>query len=184
MNTTTKLIAIAAVSTLFACAPQPEAHLYDAEAAAEALPDFAEDTPAYLQSEIGDRVHFAVDQSTLSGEARSTLVAQARWMTTYPRFSAVIEGHADERGTREYNLALGARRASAVRDFLVSHGVADSRLETVTYGKERPVALCASESCYADNRRSVTVVNAGGAGPDVIGADTGGLETASFDVSG
>lgn len=118
-------------------------------------------SPAYFQQAVGDRVLFAVDQSTLTDEARTTLAEQARWLTQNGAYTATIEGHADEQGTREYNLALGARRASAVRDFLVDRGVADSRLTTVTYGKERPLEICSNERCYAQNRRAVTVLSAG-----------------------
>ncbi|PRY95638.1 peptidoglycan-associated lipoprotein [Hasllibacter halocynthiae] len=118
---------------------------------------------AYFQQTVGDRVLFAVDQSTLSGEARTALTRQARWLQQNPGFTAVIEGHADEQGTREYNLALGARRAAAAQEFLVSQGIASSRLRTVTYGKERPLEICSSEACYAQNRRAVTVL-AGGVG--------------------
>jgi peptidoglycan-associated lipoprotein len=121
----------------------------------------APDTPAYFSQAIGDRVLFAVDQSTLSPEARSVLEGQARWLTDNPEYSAIIEGHADEQGTREYNLALGARRASSVQEFLVSRGVAPGRLRTLTYGKERPIEICSVEACYAQNRRAVTVVAAG-----------------------
>lgn len=120
-------------------------------------------SPAYFQQTVGDRVLFAVDQSTLSPEARTALVRQAQWLTQNPGFTAVIEGHADEQGTREYNLALGARRAAAAQEFLVSQGIAPSRLRTVTYGKERPIEICSSEACYAQNRRAVTVL-AGGVG--------------------
>ncbi len=118
-------------------------------------------SPAYFSQTVGDRVLFAVDQSTLSDQARSTLTAQAQWLQTNGTYSAIIEGHADEQGTREYNLALGARRAAAARDFLVSQGIADSRLRTVTFGKERPIEVCSSEECYAKNRRAVTVISAG-----------------------
>jgi len=117
---------------------------------------------AYFQQSIGDRVLFAVDQSLLSEQARQILAAQAVWLTSNGEFSAIIEGHADEQGTREYNLALGARRANAVVEFLVSQGVAAGRLQSVTFGKERPIAICSDESCYAQNRRAVTVVAAGG----------------------
>jgi len=117
---------------------------------------------AYFTQSVGDRVLFAVDQSTLSAAARTTLDEQARWLSSNPEFDAVIEGHADEQGTREYNLALGARRASAVRDYLVAQGVASGRLRTVSYGKERPLELCSTEECYAQNRRAVTVLSAGG----------------------
>ena len=121
----------------------------------------APNTVAYFNETVGDRVFFAVDQSTLSDSARATLTAQARWLMDNPEYTAIIEGHTDERGTREYNLALGARRASAAREFLVAQGVAGNRLRTVSYGKERPIALCSDESCYSQNRRAVTVVNAG-----------------------
>ncbi len=117
---------------------------------------------AYFHQSIGDRVLFAVDQSLLSEQARQILAAQAVWLTSNGEFSAIIEGHADEQGTREYNLALGARRANAVVEFLVSQGVAAGRLQSVTFGKERPIAICSDESCYTQNRRAVTVVAAGG----------------------
>ena len=116
---------------------------------------------AYFQQTIGDRVLFAVDTSTLTPAGRATLTGQAKWLTDNPEFAAIIEGHADEQGTRAYNLALGARRANAVSEFLISQGVAGSRLRTVTYGKERPIAVCSEESCYAQNRRAVTVISAG-----------------------
>lgn len=121
-------------------------------------------SPAYFQQAVGDRVLFAVDESTLNATARATLTEQARWLQANRAFTAVIEGHADEQGTREYNLALGARRASAVQEFLLSQGVAGSRLRTVTYGKERPIEVCSTETCYAQNRRAVTVLATGGAG--------------------
>lgn len=119
-------------------------------------------SPAYFAQTLGDRVFFAVDQSTLSPEATATLNAQAQWLNNQGRnFAIIIEGHADEQGTREYNLALGARRASAVQDYLISQGVQASRLRTVSYGKERPIEVCSIESCYAKNRRAVTVLSAG-----------------------
>lgn len=120
-------------------------------------------SPTYFVETIGDRVFFATDQSTLSPEAMATLDGQARWLMENPEYDAVIEGHTDERGTREYNLALGARRAAAVRDYLVAQGVAARRLKTVSYGKERPVALCSAERCWAQNRRAVTVLTPAGA---------------------
>lgn len=115
---------------------------------------------AYFQQAIGDRVLFAVDQSTLSNEAQATLDRQAQWLTSNPEYDAIIEGHADERGTREYNLALGARRANAAQEYLVSRGVAGNRIEVVSYGKERPLEICSDESCYRQNRRAVTVLTA------------------------
>ncbi len=118
-------------------------------------------SPAYFSQTVGDRVLFAVDQSTLSPEARMILTGQAQWLASHPQYTAIIEGHADEQGTREYNLALGARRASAVQEFLISQGVAPNRLRTVSYGKERPLQVCSEESCYAQNRRAVTVISVG-----------------------
>ena len=119
-------------------------------------------SPAYFNQTIGDRVLFAVDQSTLSPEAQSVLRGQAAWLVNNTGYTAISEGHADEQGTREYNLALGARRASAVQDFLIAQGVAPNRLRTVSYGKERPLAVCSDETCYSQNRRAVTVLSAGG----------------------
>jgi peptidoglycan-associated lipoprotein len=113
---------------------------------------------AFFQSAVGDRVLFPVDQHTLTAAAQTALAAQATWLTTNAGFSAIVEGHADEQGTREYNLALGARRATAARDYLVSRGVAPNRLQTVTFGKERPIEICSDEACYANNRRAVTVL--------------------------
>src|SRR5690606_16203522 len=99
--------------------------------------------------------------STLSPEGRVILANQAGWLNQNQGFSAVIEGHADEQGTREYNLALGARRANSVQEYLISQGVPPGRLRTVSYGKERPLAICSTEECYSKNRRAVTVVSPG-----------------------
>ncbi|MEM1432364.1 MAG: OmpA family protein [Pseudomonadota bacterium] len=122
-------------------------------------------SPAYFRDTIGDRVLFEVDQHTLTDIGRNTLAAQARWLSDNPEFAAVIEGHADEQGTREYNLALSARRANSVQEYLVAQGVAGTRLQTRPLGKERPVAVCSDESCYSQNRRAVTVLQGGsGAG--------------------
>lgn len=114
---------------------------------------------AYFQQAVGDRVLFAVDTATISSAGQATLAAQAGWLNTNADYIAVIEGHADEQGTREYNLALGARRASAVREYLISRGVAGNRLKTVSFGKERPIEVCSTESCYSKNRRAVTVLS-------------------------
>jgi peptidoglycan-associated lipoprotein len=111
---------------------------------------------------VGDRVFFANDSTDLSSEARSTLDRQAAWLRQYNRYTVTLEGHADERGTREYNLALSARRAAVTRDYLASRGVDGGRIRTVSYGKERPVAVCNEESCWNQNRRAVTVLNAAG----------------------
>ena len=112
----------------------------------------------YLVQNVGDRVFFQTDQSNLDGSARATLRNQAQWLSQNSSVKLIIEGHADERGTREYNLALGARRANAVRDFLISEGVNGSRLQTISYGKERPVSLCSEEACWSKNRRSVATI--------------------------
>ncbi len=118
-------------------------------------------SPAYFNQTIGDRVLFAVDQSTLSAEGRTILNGQAQWLLTNTEYAALIEGHADEQGTREYNLALGARRAAAVQEYLISQGVPANRLRTISYGKERPLEICSDETCYSQNRRAVTVISVG-----------------------
>ena len=116
---------------------------------------------AYFNETIGDTVLFDVDQSTLNSAAIALLDAQAEWLINNPRNSVIVEGHADEQGTREYNLALGARRAAAVQTYLVSRGLTDGRLRTITYGKERPLEICSDEECWSKNRRSVTSVSGG-----------------------
>jgi len=116
---------------------------------------------AYFNSAVGDRVLFAVNQSTLSPEARQVLTAQASWLIDNRDYTIVIEGHADEQGTREYNIGLSAKRASAVQQFLVQNGVSGGRISTVPYGKERPIEICSQEACYSKNRRAVTVLQAG-----------------------
>lgn len=127
------------------------------------IPGSANDpaSTAYFQQAVGDRVLFLVDQSNLTPEGQATLDGQAAWLNTNTDYQAVIEGHADEQGTREYNLALGARRANAAREYLISRGIATSRLRVVSYGKERPIEVCSSEACYAKNRRAVTVLAGG-----------------------
>jgi peptidoglycan-associated lipoprotein len=109
---------------------------------------------------VGDRVFFESDQTDLTPQAIATLEKQVQWLQAYPRYSFTIEGHADERGTREYNIALGARRAQSVRTFMASKGIDASRMRTISYGKERPVAVCNDISCWSQNRRAVTVLNA------------------------
>ncbi len=111
---------------------------------------------------VGDRVFFETDSTELTAQSRQTLDRQAQWLSQYSRYSFTIEGHADERGTREYNIALGARRATATRDYLISRGVAANRMRTISYGKERPVAVCNDISCWSQNRRAVTVLNNAG----------------------
>ena len=109
---------------------------------------------------VGDRVFFESDQTDLTQQAIATLEKQAQWLQSYPRYSFTIEGHADERGTREYNIALGARRAQSVRTYMTSRGIDPSRMRTISYGKERPVAVCNDISCWSQNRRAVTVLSA------------------------
>jgi peptidoglycan-associated lipoprotein len=107
---------------------------------------------------IGDRVFFETDSTDLTPTATGTLDKQAQWLGQYPRYAITIEGHADERGTREYNFALGARRAQVARDYLAARGVNAGRIKTISYGKERPVAVCDDISCWSQNRRAVTVL--------------------------
>ncbi len=118
----------------------------------------APNSVAYFNQVVGDRVFFATDQHNLDSAAQTTLQGQAQWLQSNPNTNVTIEGHADERGTRQYNLALGARRANSVRRYLVSQGVDANRLRAVTFGKERPVELCSNESCWSANRRGVSVV--------------------------
>ncbi len=108
---------------------------------------------------VGDLVYFSSDSSDLTPEAQGTLQKQAQWLKQYAQYTITIEGHADERGTREYNIALGARRATSVRNFLAQNGINAARLRTISYGKERPVAVCDDISCWSQNRRAQTVLN-------------------------
>lgn len=117
----------------------------------------------FFATSIGDRVLFPVNEATLTTAAKVVLDAQVAWLNEYPERTIVIEGHADEQGTREYNLALGARRAAAVRNYMVAAGLLETRLSIISYGKERPLEVCSTEACWSKNRRAVTVV-AGGIG--------------------
>ena len=145
--------AIALAVVMAACSSQQEA-------AAPATTTVTPGSVADFRQNVGDRVFFESDSTELSQQAVGTLEKQAQWLRTYPQYSFLIEGHADERGTREYNIALGARRAQAVREYLVSRGVQGQRMRTISYGKERPVAVCNDISCWSQNRRAVTVLNA------------------------
>ncbi len=116
---------------------------------------------AHFQQRIGDRVFFTTDSSSLSEDGRATLNAQARWLSANPQFAILIEGHADERGTREYNVSLGERRANTVMQYLIAQGISAGRMRTVSYGKERPVEACPEQRCWDINRRAVTVVSGG-----------------------
>jgi peptidoglycan-associated lipoprotein len=144
--------------SLAACANNPN-QMAGANAglgAGNAAPGSAQD----FVVNVGDRVFFESDSSELTQQSIATLDKQAQWLGRYNRYAFTVEGHADERGTREYNIALGARRAQAVRDYLTSRGVESNRMRTISYGKERPVAVCNDISCWSQNRRSVTVLNA------------------------
>lgn len=151
--------AVAAVLVLSACAQNPTGPA-GAGIGASTVPGAA--TPGSAQEfqvSVGDRVFFDTDSAELTAQARATLDRQAQWLQLYPSVTVLIEGHADERGTREYNLALGARRATAARNYLISRGVGESRMTTISYGKERPVAVCDDITCWSQNRRAVTVVS-------------------------
>ena len=115
------------------------------------------DTVEYLADGVPDRVFFATNESILTTASRETLRAQAAWLRKNPNINVVLEGHADERGTREYNLALGERRANAVKDYLMTYGISGSRLSVISYGKERPVNSGSTPLAWSQNRRSVTV---------------------------
>jgi len=130
--------------------------------AGQALGSAPPGSPQEFVVSVGDRVFFESDQSGLTSQAQATLDKQAQWLQNYNRYTFTIEGHADERGTREYNIALGARRAQSVRDYLVSRGIDANRMRTISYGKERPVAVCNDISCWSQNRRAVTVLNSTG----------------------
>ena len=130
----------------------------------DATPEFgniSETSIEYFTESVGDTILFEVNKSSLQPQTIETLQAQAQWLQQNSLVPITIEGHADEQGTREYNLALGARRATAVRNYLVSQGIPESRLSIVTYGKERPIEVCSMEKCWSQNRRSVTVVSGG-----------------------
>ena len=137
--------------------PPPTGYSTPPAAASTIVPGSAED----LRVNVGDTVHFEYNAYDIMEGDKSTLQRQAAWLAKYPSVRITIEGNCDERGTREYNLALGARRANAVKEYLVSLGVSGARVETISYGKERPMCTESSESCYAQNRRGVTTISGG-----------------------
>ena len=145
--------AIAVALSMAACANTPN----QTGLAGAAVPGSQQD----FVVNVGDRVFFETDQTDLTPQGRATLDKQVQWLTRYGQYAFTIEGHADERGTREYNIALGARRAQSVRSYLASRGIDPNRMRTISYGKERPVAVCNDISCWSQNRRAVTVLNAG-----------------------
>jgi peptidoglycan-associated lipoprotein len=148
------LVAALAIS---ACAKNPAQDAAAVAASGRAAPGSAQD----FAVNVGDRVFFDTDSSELSSTAQATLAKQAAWLQQYARYNVTIEGHADERGTREYNFALGARRAENTKEYLIARGIPASRIRTISYGKERPVATCNDISCWSQNRRAVTVLTGG-----------------------
>jgi peptidoglycan-associated lipoprotein len=149
--------AVAAALLLSACTntPKPESDFATSSRNAPATPGSTRD----FAVNVGDIVYFSTDSTDLTPEAQQTLANQARWLQQYSQYTITIEGHADERGTREYNIALGAKRATAVRNYLAQHGINGQRIRTISYGKERPVAVCNDISCWSQNRRAQTVLN-------------------------
>lgn len=172
------LSVIAAVALLAACSSQPEegagmdgagmggagmgagagAGMGTGAGAGMGTGQYAPGSVEEFRQVVGDRVFFGTDEYALNGESQTTLRRQAQWLQQYPQANILVEGHADERGTREYNLALGERRAASIRDYLVAQGVSPARVNVVSYGKERPVCAEASSTCWAENRRGVTVL--------------------------
>jgi len=165
-RTTTKLILLAALVATAGCASkrpkilppsageQPAGPVDNGNAGA-IVPGSAED---FKRSVMSDTIHFALDQYDIDATSRSILDSQSAWLMKWPDRRITIEGHADERGTREYNLALGDRRANAAKNYLAARGVDASRINTISYGKERPIALGSDEASWAQNRRAVTIV--------------------------
>ncbi len=168
MHFLTKLGVVGLVAATAACT-NPDRFSSDANSGANSNAQNADqnalagandpNSPQFFNQTIGDRVLFAVDTSTLTDQGKTILDGQARWLLTNADYLAIIEGHADEQGTREYNIGLGFRRANAVREYLVAKGVPANRLRVTSYGKERPIQVCSQESCYAQNRRAVTVIS-------------------------
>ncbi|HZP21287.1 MAG TPA: peptidoglycan-associated lipoprotein Pal [Bauldia sp.] len=150
---------IAAALLVAACAKGPGG---PGSSASLSLTSAAPGTGQDFVVNVGDRVFFETDSSDFTPTAIATLNKQVAWLSQYPRYSFTIEGHADERGTREYNIALGARRAAAVREYFIAHGVNAGRMRTISYGKERPVAVCNDISCWSQNRRAVIVLDNAG----------------------
>ena len=157
--------AVAAVLLLAGCTtkppaaaePPPPAMSNPMTTQSNIVPGSAED----LRVNVGDTVHFEYNRSDVTDEDRGTLQRQSAWLQKYPQVRVTIEGHCDERGTREYNIALGARRANAVKEYLVSLGVSSARVDTISYGKERPICTQSDETCWAQNRRGVTTITSG-----------------------
>jgi peptidoglycan-associated lipoprotein len=160
-----KLAAIAFAIVVAGCAtkpaPTPPPPPPPAAVPAPVAPSIAPGSAEDLRVNVGDTVHFDYDKYAVLDADKATLQRQAAWLGKYPNVKVTVEGNADERGTREYNIALGARRANAVKEYLVSLGVSAARVDTVSYGKEKPICSESSESCWAQNRRGVTVIASG-----------------------
>ncbi len=156
--TKTLLAALAAAGLLVACSNTDESANTAGAGAGSGSGTVRPGSQEDLVANIGDRVLFDTDRSSIRADQRSVLERQSRWMGQFPQVQVMVEGHADERGTREYNLALAQRRANSARDVLVAGGVAGTRIQTISYGKDRPDALGSSEDAWARNRRAVTVV--------------------------
>src|SRR5579883_3239662 len=167
-SSTLKFAALSAALLLAACThkeeaantappPAPPPPPPQQQVTSSIIPGSAQD----FKVNVGDTVHFALNQYNIEDNDKTTLNKQAAWLARYPSVRLTIEGHCDERGTREYKLALGARRANAVKEYLVAQGVSTGRIETVSYGKERPICTDSNESCWAQNRRGVTVITGG-----------------------
>ena len=152
------LLVLTACLILSACATKKEASIGKIEGQMQGDVYTGTDTVEYLADGVPDRVFFATNESILTTASRETLRAQAAWLRKNPGINVVLEGHADERGTREYNLALGERRANSVKEFLVSLGVDAGRIETRSFGKERPAAEGSTSEAWAENRRVVTII--------------------------
>ena len=167
-SSTLRFAALSAALLLAACTHKQEAVNTAPPPAAPPPPPQQEVTSSIIPGSaqdfkvnVGDTVHFALNQYNIEDNDRNTLNKQAAWLGRYPSVRLNIEGHCDERGTREYNLALGARRANAVKEYLVAQGVSANRLETVSYGKERPICTESNEDCWGQNRRGVSVITGG-----------------------
>jgi peptidoglycan-associated lipoprotein len=153
---------LAGLLLLAACSQSPATNANAGGGATTAAPATSSVVPGSAQDfiqNVGDRVFFDFDKSVIKPEGQQTLQRQAQWLQKYPNVTVTIEGHCDDRGTREYNLALGERRATAVRNALVALGVSANRIKTISYGKERPAVLGDNEAAWAQNRRGVTVIN-------------------------
>jgi peptidoglycan-associated lipoprotein len=172
ISTGLKVAAVVAIVALAGCTTKPAATSTEPPPAgppagaetgpvteSNIIPGSAQD----LRVNVGDTVHFDYDRYDLHDQERGILQRQAAWLQKYPQVRVSIEGHCDERGTREYNLALGARRANAVKEYLVSLGVSAARVDTISYGKERPICTESTEDCWAQNRRGVTTITSGAA---------------------